>query len=256
MTGIWEGIFWIAMLIFPLWLAKRWINRHLQGVGLLIFGEKHDATLLLYFLILFPGIILHELSHWGMAHLLGIKTGKFSLGPQKLRGGRVRLGSVRVARADPLRESLIGAAPLIVGTLVILSIAALRLGVNFPSGRSLLDQLGRMFQNLPSTVYASDVLIWLYLIFAISNSMLPSESDRTAWLPLGLWLAAICSIVLVLGYRPNLPPEILQGVLDAINYLGLAFALTLFVDLIFMAVVFLVESALMLVSGRRVEYPD
>jgi len=58
-----------------------------------------------------------------MAKVLRVRTGRFSIFPQSLPDGRLQLGYVETARSDVVRDSLIGAAPLIVGTLVIAYLA-------------------------------------------------------------------------------------------------------------------------------------
>ncbi len=53
-----------------------------------------------------------------MAKLLGVRTGKFSLIPQPLPDGHLQLGYVEAAHSDILRDSLVGAAPLITRDVV------------------------------------------------------------------------------------------------------------------------------------------
>ena len=105
MFGDWSPFVWLAVTLVPLLLLKRWINRHVQGLSLLLVGDN-DLAMFLYFVLFLPGILLHELSHWLMAKLLGVRTGKISIWPSKRRAGRqMRLGSVKVGRADPVRNS-------------------------------------------------------------------------------------------------------------------------------------------------------
>ena len=102
--------FWISLLAFVLcvillyWL-QHWITQHMQGIGLLLFNSSNAGMALLWF-VLFPGIILHEASHWIMARLLGLKTGRFRVWPQP-KGKEIVLGSVEVQRGGVLRLSLI-----------------------------------------------------------------------------------------------------------------------------------------------------
>ena len=65
-----------------------------------------------------PGVALHELSHALMARLLGVQTANLTMVPRRQADGHVRLGSVQVERVDVIRGSLIGLAPLLVGSLV------------------------------------------------------------------------------------------------------------------------------------------
>jgi hypothetical protein len=55
-----------------------------------------------------------------------------------------------------------------------------------------------------------DFWIWFYLTLVVSSTMLPSASDRRAWLPLGLTLLALLGASLLAGAGPwleqNLAP--------------------------------------------------
>ncbi|GAF95383.1 unnamed protein product, partial [marine sediment metagenome] len=82
MFGNWTPLIWLVISLVPLFFMKRWINRHIQGLGLLLMGDNETATLL-YFVLLLPGILIHELSHWLAAKLLGVRTGKISLWPSR-----------------------------------------------------------------------------------------------------------------------------------------------------------------------------
>jgi hypothetical protein len=44
--------------------------------------------------------------------------------------------------------------------------------------------------------------LWFYLTFATSSTMLPSSSDRRAWLPLSLVAALLLGISLLAGAGP------------------------------------------------------
>src|SRR3990170_5216778 len=80
-------------------------------------------------LLFFPGVLLHETSHYLAARLLGVKTGRFSLLPQPLPDGRLRLGFVETTGTDLLRDALIGVAPLVAGGAFVIYAGLLRLGL-------------------------------------------------------------------------------------------------------------------------------
>jgi len=244
---------WLAGTLIPLFFLNRWLSRHIQGVGLLVTGRPNVA-IILYFLIMLPGIIAHELSHWLMAKLLGLKTGKVSLGPSKASAGKIRLGSVRVAQADPLRESLVGLAPLLVGAGLILLIGALFFDLRTLVQAFVLRDARHFLALLAGSVRVPDFWIWLYLIFAISNAMMPSESDRRAWLPLGLFLVAVAIVLFLVGWVPQVPASAVDSVGGGIEYLTTAFLLTLATDLVFMLIIFLLEQGISLLTGRRIAY--
>src|SRR6185295_7232489 len=121
--------FWLLLSLLPLIFLERWVHRHLQGIWLLLFRDP-DLALIMYSLLMLPGVILHEGSHWIAATLLGVRAGRFSVVPERLPDGTLRLGYVETEHADPLREALIGAAPLLAGAAVIIFVGYTRLGVD------------------------------------------------------------------------------------------------------------------------------
>ena len=110
-----------ALTLALMLLLSRWINRQVQILGLRVSGNS-DVAIMGYYLLMFPGIVLHELSHFLMARLLGMKVGEFALGPKKRRNA-IELGSVTVASGGTVRDSLVGLAPFIAGTAVLLLVS-------------------------------------------------------------------------------------------------------------------------------------
>src|SRR5262245_9980511 len=120
------GFFWFVLLLVPLIFFQRLLHREIQAVTL-IATRNPGLTVSIFTLIFFPGVFLHELSHFVMAKLLRVTTGRFSLMPQPLPDGRLQLGYVETGQSDMIRDSLIGAAPLIIGTLFVAYTAVFQL---------------------------------------------------------------------------------------------------------------------------------
>jgi len=212
----------VFLIVFALTLfLQRWLHQHIQGLALILTGNPRSGLRLLFYLLL-PGVILHELSHYVVARLLLVPTGHFHIGLRNLRARQVSLGSVHIERVDPLRESLIGVAPFLFGVSAIWAIAALGFDV-WPSQDAALEL---MLQRIRQ--YADDWTTWLcvYLIFAVSTAMIPSESDRAPWGPVLTVFGLIVMGLFALGWTPTVPRELMmlarQG-LDALTFaLGLA----------------------------------
>ncbi len=253
MVNDWLPLLSLAATLPPLYLMQRWINRHLQGLGLLFTGDG-DSAILIYFVVLLPGIALHELSHWLAAVLLRVPVARFSLWPKKKRGRRVRLGAVSVGASDPLRASLIGVAPLVVGSVVILLVGELVLGVGDLGGLLLYGTWTDVWRQLAAYWRVPDFALWLYLIFAIANAMLPSESDRAAWPTMGLFLAGVAAVFLLLGGLSLVTEDVKTAFLAAAGYLAYALGLAAIVDVLFMAVIAVIEKLAGGAMNRRVEY--
>jgi hypothetical protein len=246
-------LIWLSLTFLLLLFLKQWITQHMQGIVLLL-SHNEDLASLMYFIVLLPGVLLHEGSHWLVAKLLRVRTGKLSIGLSQRRGGQLEMGSLQVAKTDPIRGSLIGVAPLVGGILAIFVIGWWALGV---------DALARMAQNGDPADIASglwralqvpDFWLWLYLIFAISNAMLPSTSDRRSWPLVLVFLAVLVSVLYLTDWLPSPSSGLLDVLSGALSHLNLAFTLTLAVDVIFALLILLAESLLSRLTGWRVEY--
>jgi hypothetical protein len=185
-------------MLLPLVILQRLLHREIQAV-LLIMTRNAQLTVGLFSILFFPGVFLHELSHFLMAKILRVRTGKTSLIPKSLSNGRLQMGYVETAQTDFVRDSLIGLAPLIAGSLFIAYAGLNRLGLStlldmLASGRTELFWMG--LKLLPQV---SDFYLWFYLAFAVSSAMMPSESDRHAWLPLGLWAVGLLALAIFAG---------------------------------------------------------
>ncbi len=225
----------------------------MQGVAFLLTGNPQVAMWFFWGLFL-PGTLLHELSHWLTATLLGVKTARFSLWPTVKKRGQLQMGSVQLEVADPFRHSLIGVAPLIAGSVAVLIIGQGRLelgqlGLALNSGD--LELVG---QAVTKTLAVPDVWLWLYLIFAISNAMLPSASDRESWRTVLIYLGLALILAIGLGLNPTVSLSLQEFVLTIVTYLLSAFVITIAVDLFFVLLIILIETVLAWMLGRRVQY--
>ena len=193
-----SGLLWFVLVLLPLVFLQRLLHREIQAV-LLIVTRNPQLTLGLFSVLFFPGVFLHESSHFLMAKILRVRTRNFSLIPTSLPDGRLLMGYVETERADVFRDSLIGLAPLIAGSLFIAYAGLNRLGL-----RTLLDvlangQVDLFWVGLGLLPQVKDFYLWFYLAFAVSSTMMPSESDRHAWLPLGVWAAVLFALALFAG---------------------------------------------------------
>lgn len=193
------GFIWFLLTLLPLVLLQRLLHREIQIVTLLI-TRNLQLTLSIFSILFFPGVVLHEASHFLMAKILRVKTGKFSVFPKPMKNGKLQMGYVEVEKTDFIRDSFIGLAPLIAGTLFIAYAGVVQLKLNtlweaFQNGQMELFWLGvGLLPNVP------DFWLWFYLTFAVSSTMMPSESDRHAWLPLGVWTGLLFTLGVVSGY--------------------------------------------------------
>ena len=169
---------YLTLLLFLGWLTWFAKNRTEKAIFSLSYVLFHSPKIgiYFYFLLFFPGIVLHELSHLFTAAILGVPTGEIRLMPKTDHGNYFQLGQVSVAHANPIKESIIGAAPLITGIGAILFIAYF--GMDLPESPYLfsLKSFPGILTNLMQ-IGPQRLLISGYGIVAISSTMFLSESD-------------------------------------------------------------------------------
>lgn len=137
-----------------------------------------------------PGTIVHELSHAFMAGLLQVPVGEIELMP-RLLDNNLKLGSIQVAKSDPIRRFLIGSAPFLFGASLIIGIF-------------LYAVQNNLFR------YQLFVIVISYAVFEIGNTMFSSKKDMEGALELILTLTFIILVFYFAGLRiPQINPEVL-----------------------------------------------
>jgi hypothetical protein len=194
-----DGLFWLLILLGPLIFFQRMLHREIQ-ILLLVAFRREDLVPVFFSLIFLPGVALHELSHYLAALVLQVKTGKFSLLPRTTPDGRLLLGYVETAKVDALRDSLIGAAPLLSGSALVAYAGLVRLHLDMLRGS--LTSMADLISRLQQIYQSPDFWLWFYLIIAVSSTMLPSRSDRRGWLPLAVFAISLLVIGLLTGAGP------------------------------------------------------
>jgi hypothetical protein len=242
------GLIWFIIMLMPLIMLQRLLHREIQAV-LLIMTRDARLTTGIFQIIFLPGVFLHEGSHFLMAKLLRVRTGRFSVIPRALPDGRLQLGFVETAKSDIVRDSLIGAAPLIFGTLFVAFVAINRLE---------MDVLWRTIQNgqfnlfwmgvgiLPRT---QDFWLWFFLVFTVSSTMMPSESDRHAWLELVISVGVLFSIALLIGAGPWMLDNVAPLLSNFLRSVAVIFGLSSLVHIILVLPAALIHKLLVRVTG-------
>lgn len=183
--SILPGLIIALLAVLVISYLRNYIVLELQSISLLATSSSKGG-LVLYSIILLPGTIIHELSHWLTAELLRVPTGEIRVFPKFGEPGSKEhnLGSVMTARTDPFRGFLIGTAPLFTGIALLIPIS---------------DYFRSLFTI---AVINWQLLIAGYLIFTLSNSMMTSRQDRRYWpviflLSTLLYLAALRSGLII-----------------------------------------------------------
>ena len=248
-----DGLFYFILTLVPLVFLQRLLHREIQAIFLII--TKHGPlTIGLYSMIFFPGVVLHELSHFIMARVLGVRTGGVSVIPHITDDDRLILGYVETVRSDWLRDSLIGLAPLITGGIFVYYAAAehLHLLVLWQFIQNGQTQLLIMGLQAMSTV--SDFPLWFYLTFVVSSTMLPSESDRNSWTPLAMIVVGFLSLVLFFGAGPWMAENLAPPFNDFLKTVATVFGFSVLIHIVLLVPAFLLHKFFARLLKRDIMY--
>jgi hypothetical protein len=247
-----DGLLWLLAALILLVFMQRTMHREIQAV-FLILTRRPGLTQTIFAIIFFPGVFLHELSHFLMAKLLGVQTGRFSLIPQAQPNGKLRLGYVETAYGGFIRDALVGAAPLVTGSLFVAYAGIYRLHL-----LPLWDFIRQadwngFWSGLTSVPNAADFWIWFYLTFTISSTMMPSLSDRHAWLPLGLLAGVLVGVAIIAGAGPWLLENLAPPFNSFLRTLALIFGLSGILHVLLIIPFFVLHRLLTGLSGVEIK---
>ncbi len=136
-----------------------------------------------FYLLVFPGVVLHEGAHYLACLLTGTKVSRFApFSPRRSNGGRLVLGYVRhERRALPIR-AIIGLAPILLNPLGLLFVTALLTPLTFeevanPSVRVVAEGILTSGFLTRTPLQAA---IWAYLSLSLALGSVPSREDLSS----------------------------------------------------------------------------
>ena len=247
-----DGFWWLLISAGLLIVLQHNLHKEIQGVFLLL-TRRADVSIVLFSILFFPGIFVHEASHFLAARMLRVPTGGFSLIPRQTVKEKLQLGYVETAHADIVRDALIGAAPLLTGGLIVAYIGLKQF--NLPALWEAIQAgaIGSWREALTMIYHSADFWIWLYLAFVVSSTMMPSKSDRRAWIPIAFTLLVMLALSLLAGAGPWLMlhmAPILNSILKSIAFI---FGISVVIHFIFWLPFLSSRMILERIMGLRVE---
>lgn len=221
------SFFYVLLGLLGLFLTHRRMTLSLSRLIHRLGGNKN---LLIWFwsLVFLPGTIIHEVSHFLVAAATGTRTGKIEIFPEfiddflekKERQG-VALGSVQVARMNPVQGFLVGLAPFLSGMVLLIWLASL-MRVNYS------------IQNI------SVLSLQIYLFFVIANSFFPSWTDIKQTLPLFALSAVAVLLAWFFGFQLVIGTA--SPVWPILDSMAGALLLSLLLNLVIIGFLFLINS--------------
>ena len=147
----------------------------LSGFGGIVLGR------IAFFLLVFPGVVLHESAHYLACLITGTKVSRFAaFSPRRSADGRLVLGYVRHERRGFPITAIIGLAPVLLNPLGILLVTALLTPLTIsevaaPSFGTVTDGLVGGLADAPLLAAA-----WAYLSLSLALGSVPSREDLSS----------------------------------------------------------------------------
>ncbi len=237
------GWIWLFLSLIVLVFLQRWMSGTIQRAAFLLTRHR-EISILVHQLVFLPGVLVHEVAHWLTARLIGVETFGFSIWPESMKDGSLRMGYVQTEKVGFIRESIIGVAPLVYGVIIIQAIAYTRLAAGTLGPVLGSGDIVGFLQAFRSEVLTNDLYLWLYLLFSIANTMMPSAADRRAWPVLAVVMTLLLFGLSFIGVGPWLVENIGIYVDAGIRVIAASFTITIVLDLLLMLPLFLIEQVL------------
>lgn len=172
-------IVFVLLEIFVLFFLSRSLQKRL-GMFFYRLTKSRKWTSYLLAVFFLPGTFFHETAHFLTALFLLVPVGQMELIPE-VSEEKVKMGSVPLAKTDPIRRTLIGVSPFFFGTAAIFGI------VFYTISKGLTG-------NLLVTAGA------VYLVFEIGNTMFLSRKDLAGFWKFLVLLFFVLTAFYFLGF--------------------------------------------------------
>ena len=240
-----------ALLLFALELTILYAAGS-YAMGRLImmsgFGGRRSAPgRIAFYILVFPGVVLHESSHYLACLLTGTRVTRFApFSPGRSYDGRLTLGYVRHDRRAFPVGAIIGLAPILLNPLGLLFVTALLTPLTFQ------DVAGPSFRIAVEGIFASGFLtdtpllaaVWVYLSLSFALASVPSREDLSS---LPALLLVFGGGILLAGLLSTSSERVLASAIDDLSALAAGlYALP--------ATVAIVAAVAMGIAGRTIRY--
>jgi hypothetical protein len=168
-----------AIELVILYAAGSYAMSHLMGMS--GFGGGSVLGRMAFYLLVFPGVVLHEGAHYLACLFTGTRVSRFApFSPgRRSNDGRLMLGYVRHERRSFPLGAIIGLAPILLNPLGLLFVTASLTPLTFqevadPSVRVVVEGIFASGFLTDTPLLAT---IWAYLSLSLALGSVPSRED-------------------------------------------------------------------------------
>jgi hypothetical protein len=170
-----------AIELVVLYAAGSYAMGRLMGIS--GFGGGSVLGRVAFYLLVFPGVVLHECAHYLACLLTGTRVARFApFSPGRTNDGRLVLGYVRHERRAFPVGAIIGLAPVLLNPLGLLVVTAVLTPITLqevanPSVEIVVDGIfaSRFLTDTPLLA-----AFWAYLSLSLALGSVPSREDLSS----------------------------------------------------------------------------
>lgn len=247
------------MVIFFFSLLRQlevWLHQHIFKVGWLV-TKNYQTTTILYYTFFLPGVALYEFIIWLIAGLLDVRVERSFNLPEKQEIGELRLNFVKLSRrTTPYKASIINVSPLLFGIVITWFIANNVIRVQ--DSLSLMNDgtLNNLGDTISQLTQQPDFWLWIYLLFTITNTMMPDRGVIRVWLRGGSIVIIVLGLIFVFGANTLVNDEIFTPFVRGLNTLSGVFAFMIALNVFAVALLALVENTIEYITGDSATFKD
>jgi hypothetical protein len=231
--------------------VETWLHQHIFKVGWLV-TKNFQTTTILYYTFFLPGVLLYEFTYWLAAGVLDVRAERAITWPEKQEIGELRLNFVRLSRrTGKVRTAIISIAPLFAALAAVWFIANNIFDMPAILETMSVGSLQGVVDGILQLTAIPDFWLWAYLLFTISNTMMPDARVVTGWWWAMVGAMAVATLpLLLLGVEQEVIGDaIVSPVAGVLNTLSGIFAVIIVFDLSAVAILGTIEAAIERVTG-------
>ncbi len=147
------------------------------------FGGGSVLGRVAFYLLVFPGVVLHECAHFLVCLLTGTRVTRFApFSPGRSNDGRLVLGYVRHERRAFPVGAIIGLAPVLLNPLGLILVTALLTPITLQEVANPSVEV--MVEGILASRFLTDTpllaAIWAYLSLSLALGSVPSREDLSS----------------------------------------------------------------------------
>lgn len=221
-----------------------------------MLSHNFQTTTILYYTFFLPGVILHEVIYWLVAGVLNVRAEGAIKWPEQQEIGELKLNFVEIdRRASSLRKALITAAPLAAGIAIIWLIANNVLDIQGSLATMQSGTLESVWAGIQQLTRTPDFWLWIYLVFAISNTMFPTiPKNMQGWrLIIGILFALILAASAI-GIGSSLFETLSPAVTTFLSVVQAVLVLMMCVNVLVVLVLGTIEAIVERITGHSATF--